>query len=95
MKTTSRVLVIGDIESVERKTINDKALAEFRVADLGLRISAWEDRAKQVPERGVVIVEGYLATRSYTHEGVQRQTTEIRATSIQAIEGTTASDEPF
>ena len=98
MKTTSSVLVIGQIvpESVARKTVNDKALTEFQVEDCGLRISAWEARAAAVPNSGIVIVNGYLATRTYQYEGKDRTSTDIRATSIQVIEGTAVdAAEPF
>jgi hypothetical protein len=91
----TNVQIIGDIDpdSIEHKTIKDKALTEFRIAGVGLRISAWEARAAQVPASGIVIVNGYLNTRTYEYEGKQRESTDIRCTSIQAI--TTADSEPF
>ena len=98
MKTTSYVTVIGAIAGTpERKTINNKALAEFRVEDIGLRISAWEARADAVPSSGVVIVSGYLHTRTYTHDNQERMTTEIRATTVQTLDLAPAidSDLPF
>ena len=94
MNTISNVQIIGEIESVERKTIKDKPLTEFRIAGVGLRISAWEARAAQVPDSGLVIVNGYLATRQYEYEGKPRESTDIRCTSIQVID-TASSDEPF
>ena len=95
MNTISTVQVIGEIESVERKTVKGKPVTEFRIRDLGLRISAWEARAAQVPDTGIVIVNGYLSTRSYTYEGSQRETTEIRATAVQAIAPAIDATEPF
>jgi single-stranded DNA-binding protein len=88
----TNVQIIGTIESVERKRVNEKALAEFRIEGVGLRISAWEQRADQVPDHGIVIVNGYLRTRSYTYEGAERTATEITANSIQVIDSTPAVD---
>ena len=90
MNTITNVQIIGDIAAVERKTVKDKALTEFRIAGVGLRCSAWEAKAAQVPDSGVVIVNGYLSTRTYTYENKERETTEIRVTSIQAIDGAPA-----
>lgn len=99
MNPITNVQIIGDIATVERKTVNNKALTEFRIAGVGLRCSAWEARAAQVPDSGIVIVNGYLATRTYKYEGADRESTDIRVTSIQAIDGATApkidNDLPF
>lgn len=98
MKTTSIVTIIGDIDpaGVERKVVREKKLAEFRVADLAIRISAWEQRAEQVPDSGRVVVQGYLASRTYQVGGQDRTTTEMRATQITAIDHVESLDsEPF
>lgn len=96
MNTINNVQIIGQIEGTpERKTVNDKALTEFRIAGIGLRISAWEQRAAQVPNAGLVIVNGYLRTRTYQYEGSDRTATEITATSIQVIDTAPADSEPF
>lgn len=91
MNTTSKVLIIGEIDGEPvRKTVKEKPLTEFAVKEIGLRISAWEARAAQVPASGIVIVEGYLSTRHYQYEGADRTSVEIRATSVQAIDGAPA-----
>jgi len=99
VKTTTLVTIIGEIDpqTVERKTVKEKALTEFRIRELGLRISAWEARAAMVPNAGTLVVSGYLSTRTYTHEGQDRQTTEVRATTIQVLDSAPDIDnaEPF
>ena len=86
-RTVTQITVVGAITGeVTRKTVKDKALAEFYVEDCGLRISAWEKRAEDVPEEGIVVVTGYLSTRSYEYEGKQRQSTDIRAMTITTID---------
>lgn len=93
MNTVNQVVIVGEVESVERKVIKEKNVAEFRVAGIGMRISAWEAKADAVPDSGVVVVTGYLSTRQYEYEGKQREATDIRALSVQAIAAD--SDEPF
>lgn len=100
MDTTTLATVIGEIEGeVARKTVNEKALAEFRVKGLALRISAWEGRAQATPDAGAVVVSGYFRTRTYIHNGEDRQTTEIIATNIQPLDvapsATVDNDLPF
>lgn len=100
MKTITTVQLIGNIDGTpERKTVGDKPLTEFRIDGIGLRISAWRDHAAAVPNSGIVIVNGYLSTRSYTHtaSGEQRQSTEIIAQSVQVLDAGPAIDssEPF
>jgi len=97
---SARTLIVGEIEGeVNRKSINGKALAEFHVAGLGLRIVAWESIAAQVPQSGSVIVEGQLRTRSYqvNENGTMkdRSTTEVIASSIFAASTPASSDEGF
>ena len=97
MNAIARTVIIGTIESRERKIINEKNLCEFYVAGVGLKISAWGDIATK-PEVGKpVVVEGSLRTRSYEYEGKQRQSTEIVASSIEFIEAAAADDDdlPF
>jgi single-stranded DNA-binding protein len=98
VKTITNVQIIGEIAGEpDRKTVNvkgtDKAVTEFRIAGVGLRIAAWEARASEVPDSGIVIVNGYLNTRTYTYEGKDREATDIRCTSIQAI--APADSDPF
>lgn len=98
MNTISTVQLIGTIDGEPvRKTVGDKPLTEFRIEGIGLRINAWRDNAAQVPNAGIVIVNGYLSTRSYTHEGAQRQSTEIIAQSVQVLDAGPSIDtsEPF
>ena len=87
MDTIGKATVIGEIDGTpERKKVNEKDVCDFRVAGLALRISAWEDRAKAVPDRGRVVVEGDLRTRTYTVKGEDRQTTEIIARNIIVLD---------
>lgn len=98
MKTITTVTLIGSIDGTpERKTVNGKALTEFRVAEIGLRISAWEARAELVPDSGTVVVSGYLSSRTYKHEGADRVATEVRATNVQVLDTAPAIDDdlPF
>lgn len=93
MKTTTLVTVIGTIAGKpERKKVNDKSVVDFRVEELGLRISAWEARADAVPDAGVIVVSGYLSTRTYMRGEEERVTTEIRATNIQVLDAAPALD---
>jgi len=86
MNAIARTVVIGSIESRERKMVNEKKLAEFRIEGIGLRVAAWGDLADKVPETGLVMVEGALRTRKYQVEGKDRTSTEIIASSIEIIE---------
>lgn len=95
MNLMSSVVLVGDIENVARKTVNDKHVAEFYLAGCGLRISAWEKRAEDVPESGVVAVTGYISTRTYQYEGKDRTSTDIRALTVQAVSVGLDSDELF
>jgi single-stranded DNA-binding protein len=97
VNTISNVQIIGQIAGTpERKTVTvkgeGKAVTEFRVAGIGLRIAAWERNAAQVPDAGLVIVNGYLSTRQYEYEGKTRESTDIRCTSIQVIDTAPAVD---
>lgn len=96
MNTISRVFVVGQVTERERKKINDRNLAEFRLADFGLKLNAWGDLAVKVPESGVVMVEGSIKTRSYTNkEGQDRQSTEITVSSIEVLDVGSDDDLPF
>ena len=97
MKPHTSVTIIGEIAGTpERKAINGKDLTEFLIDGIGLRISAWEQRAREVPNSGMVVVGGYLATRSYKYEGKDRTSTDIRATSIIVVDPAATDDsEPF
>jgi hypothetical protein len=82
----ARVVLVGEIEGeITRKTVNESALAEFRIAGVGLRISAWKDLAARVPASGLVAVEGALRTRTYQYEGKDRESVEITASSVTVI----------
>lgn len=83
----SRAMFVGTVEKVERKTVNDKPLVEFFLEGLGLRINAWQDQAAKVPAPGsTVVVEGAVKTRHYQNrEGDDRQTTEVVASSVEAL----------
>lgn len=81
-----RAFIVGQVSEVEQKTVSGSALAEFRLDGFGLRISAWKDLAAKVPAVGsTVMVEGKLASRSYTVDNKPRQSTEITASSIEPI----------
>lgn len=98
MNTITTVQLIGMIDGEPvRKTVNDKPLTEFRLEGIGLRISAWRDHAAAVPNAGIVIVNGYLNTRSYKVDGADRTTTEVIAQSVQVLDAgpTIDSSEPF
>jgi len=96
VNTISRVFVVGQVTERERKKINDRNLAEFRLADFGLKLNAWGDLAVKVPESGVVMVEGSIKTRSYTNkEGQDRQSTEITVSSIEVLDVGSDDDLPF
>ena len=87
MNPVARVVIVGSVESRERKKIGDKNLAEFRIEGVGLKLNAWGDLAVKVPESGIVMVEGAIKTRDYTNkEGQARQSTEITISSIEVIE---------
>ncbi len=93
MNTISTVQLIGAIDGEPiRKTVNDKPLTEFRLEGVGLRISAWRDHAAAVPNEGIVIVNGYLNTRSYKVDFADPQTTEIIAQSVQVLDAGPAVD---
>ena len=93
-KPIARTVVIGEIESRDRKMVNDKKLAEFRVTGLGLRINAWGDLADKVPEDGLVMVEGALKSRTYQNkENQERVSTEITASSVEVIDAAEAADD--
>lgn len=97
MQTISQVVIVGEVERVERKSDvgrNHDKVAEFYVAGLGLRITAWGDKADQVPDSGLVAVTGYLNTRTYEYEGKDRTSTDIRALTVQAIAAADEED-PF
>ena len=86
MNTIARTTIIGEVESRERKMVNDKKLTEFRVEGFGLRINAWGDLADKVPEGGIVLIEGNTKTRYYQNkDGQDRSTTEITASSVEVI----------
>ena len=90
----SRGSVIGTVAKGERKTVGDKQLVEFYIEGFGLRINAWGDLSNEVPPVGsFVMVEGAIKTRAYqatvNDEKVDRQTTEITASSITALDGAT------
>jgi hypothetical protein len=95
VNTISQVVLVGEVESLERKVVKEKNVCEFRLRGLGLRISAWEARADAVPGSGIVAVTGYLSTRTYEYEGKQRESTEIRAMQVQAVEPGIDTEEPF
>lgn len=93
MNTIARVMIAGNLaDAPQRKTVNNKALAEFQIADCGLRISAWAELAAQVPESGALLIEGKLATRTYPYQGQTRTTTEIRASSVTLLDGGSDDD---
>lgn len=95
MNPVARVVIVGNVESRERKKVNDKNLAEFHVAGVGLKLNAWGDLAVKVPESGIVMVEGNLKTRDYTNkEGQPRQSTEITISSIEVLD-VGGDDEPL
>jgi hypothetical protein len=80
--SVARIILIGEISKVERKTVGDSPLAEFYLDGFGLRIAAWKDLAT-LPAVGMnVMVEGAVKTRQYQVEGKDRQTTEITASSV-------------
>ena len=82
MEPITSVAIVGDVENVTRKSNvgrDGKDVAEFYVAGVGLRITAWDRKAADVPDSGVVAVTGYIATRTYEYEGKERTSTEIRA----------------
>ena len=86
MATTARGTVIGEIAGTpERKSVNGKALAEFYIEDFGLRINAWEGLAQQVPDSGLVVVEGKMRTRTYQVDGKDRRTTELIASTVEVL----------
>lgn len=82
----ARIILIGEITKVERKTVGDSPLAEFYLDDFGLRIAAWKDLAAKPAVGMTVMVEGALKTRKYQVEGKDRQTTEITASSVQSMD---------
>lgn len=97
MQTISVVTVIGELEGTpERKAIDtrngQRKVTEFRVAGCGLRIAAWEERADAVPDEGIVLVQGYLSTRTYEYQGQERTSTDIRATNVQLVTAVAATD---
>ena len=93
-KPIARTVVIGTIESRDRKMVNDKHLTEFRIGGLGLRINAWGDLADKVPEDGLVMVEGALKSRTYQNkENQERVSTEITASSVEVIDAAEAADD--
>lgn len=98
MNTINGVWLVGEVESVERKSDvgrNHDRVAEFRLAGCGLRITAWGDKADQVPDSGVVAVSGYLSTRTYEYEGKERTSTDIRANVVTAVDPGIDDAEPF
>jgi len=96
MNPVARVFVVGSVESRERKKVNDKNLAEFRIEGVGLKLNAWGDLAVKVPESGVVMVEGSIKTRSYQNkEGQDRQSTEITCSSVEVLDVGSDDDLPF
>lgn len=91
MATTARASVIGSIAGTpERKSVNNKALAEFYIEDFGLRINAWEGLAQQVPDSGLVFIEGKLRTRTYQVDGKDRRTTELIASTVEVLHAAAA-----
>lgn len=98
MNAVARVVIVGSVESRERKKIKingeDKNLAEFKVEGCGLKINAWGDLAVKVPESGVVLIEGALKTRDYNNkEGQPRQSVEMNVSSIELLD--VGADEPL
>lgn len=89
----SRGYVIGTVEKGERKSVGEsnKQLVEFYLEGFGLRINAWGDLADSVPGVGsFVMVEGAFKTRQYKNaQNEDRQTTEITASSVTALDGAT------
>jgi len=88
----ARTVIVGSIESRERKKVNDKNLAEFRIEGVGLKLNAWGDLAVKVPESGIVMVEGAIKTREYQVDGKDRRSTEITVSSIEVLDVATGDD---
>jgi single-stranded DNA-binding protein len=91
----ARTVIVGSVESRERKKIGDKNLAEFRIEGFGLKLNAWGELATKVPESGLVLVEGALKTREYQVDGKDRRTTEMTVSSIEILDVGGDSDLPF
>ncbi len=90
---SARATIIGSVEGeVTRKTVHDKPVAEFVIDGLGLRITAWGDLAAKAVAGPVLVIEGKLNTRTYQVEGKDRRTTEIVASTIEAITAAPATD---
>lgn len=95
MNPVARTVIVGSVESRERKKIGDKNLAEFRIEGFGLKLNAWGELATKVPESGLVLVEGALKTREYQVDGKDRRTTEMTVSSIEILDVGGDSDLPF
>lgn len=96
MNTIARTFMAGQIAGdPARKQVNGKDLCEFYLADIGLRIVAWDALAAAVPTDGTaVFVEGKVRTRHYQVEGKDRSTTEVIASAIEVIAASADDDEP-
>lgn len=102
MKTITRVFLIGEVDEdgVDRRTVDTKTgkakVAEFKLEGCGMKITAFGDeRAEAVTDEGVLIIEGYIATRQYEYprdSGEWRTAVEIKATSIQSFDGETLTE---